>query len=150
MFIMICFSTVSNLKLRKILGKIITTFVEIDPQLYRFWVSIESSTDSAQNLEATLLFIDFSKLFGSIQRGKMEQVLLAYDLPEETVTPLIYFFKNVKAVLPSSEFFRHSTWRVKWNALEPYLFIICFDYLLRTSIEQILGLISSAYHNLHH
>ena len=31
----------------------------------------------AKNLEATILFVDFSKAFDSIHRGKMEQILLA-------------------------------------------------------------------------
>ena len=38
-----------------------------------------------QNLEATLLFVDFSKAFDSIHRGKMEQILLAYDFTKEIV-----------------------------------------------------------------
>ncbi len=39
----------------------------------------------AKNLQATLLFVDFTKAFDSIHRGKMEQILLAYGLPKETV-----------------------------------------------------------------
>ena len=35
----------------------------------------------AKNLQATLLFVDFTKAFDSIHRGKMEQILLAYGLP---------------------------------------------------------------------
>ena len=34
----------------------------------------------AKNLQATLLFVDFTKAFDSIHRGKMEQILLAYGL----------------------------------------------------------------------
>ena len=34
----------------------------------------------AKNLQATLLFVDFTKAFNSIHRGKMEQILLAYGL----------------------------------------------------------------------
>ena len=34
----------------------------------------------AKNLEAVLLFVDFSKAFDSIHRGKMEQILLAYGI----------------------------------------------------------------------
>ena len=39
----------------------------------------------AKNLQATLLFVDFTKAFDSIHRGKMEQILLAYGLPKETI-----------------------------------------------------------------
>ena len=35
-------------------------------------------------LEAILLFVDFSKAFDSIHRGKMNQIFLAYGLPKET------------------------------------------------------------------
>ena len=35
----------------------------------------------AKNLEATILFVDFSKAFDSTHRGKMEQILFAYGLP---------------------------------------------------------------------
>ena len=31
----------------------------------------------AKNLQATLIFVDFTKAFDSIHRGKMEQILLA-------------------------------------------------------------------------
>ena len=47
----------------------------------------------AKNLKVTLLFIDFSKAFDSIQRGKMEQKLLAYGL---SVTVTVMLFRNVK------------------------------------------------------
>ncbi len=39
-----------------------------------------------KNFVATLLFVDFSKAFDSIHRGKMEQILLANGLPKETIT----------------------------------------------------------------
>ena len=37
----------------------------------------------AKNLQATILFVDFTKDFDSIHRGKMEQILLAYGLPKK-------------------------------------------------------------------
>ena len=41
----------------------------------------------AKNLEATILFVNFTKAFDSIHRGKMEQILLAYSLPKKTSQP---------------------------------------------------------------
>ena len=38
----------------------------------------------AKNLQATILFVDFTKAFGSIHRGKMEQILRAYGIPKES------------------------------------------------------------------
>ena len=49
------------------------------------------------NLEARLLFIDFSQAFDSIYREKMEQILLVYSLSKETVIVLMILYKNMKA-----------------------------------------------------
>ena len=38
--------------------------------------------ECAKNLEATILFVDFTKAFDSIYRGKMKQILLTYGLPK--------------------------------------------------------------------
>ena len=43
----------------------------------------------AKNLEAAILFVDFNKVFDSIHRGKMEQILLANYLPKETVEAIM-------------------------------------------------------------
>ena len=42
----------------------------------------------AKNLQATLIFVVFTKAFDSIHRGKMEQILLAYGIPKETVAAI--------------------------------------------------------------
>ena len=68
----------TRLEIEKILGKTRAAFEEIDSQPHSFWLSVESS-------KATLLLVDFSKAFDSIHRGKIEQILLAYGLPKETV-----------------------------------------------------------------
>ena len=57
--------------------------------------------DLAKNLEATLLFVDFSKAFNFIHRGKMEQILLAYDRPKETVAAIMILYKNTKVKVHS-------------------------------------------------
>ena len=48
------------------------------------------------NLEATIKFINFSKAFDSVNRGKMEQILLTYSLPKETITAIMMLYKNMK------------------------------------------------------
>ena len=55
----------------------------------------------AQNLEVTQLFVDFSKAFDSIHRGKMEQILLAYGLSKETFAAIIILYKNMKVKVHS-------------------------------------------------
>ena len=49
-----------------------------------------------KNLEATLLFVHFSKAFNSIHRGKMEQILITYDLPKETIAAIMMIYKNTE------------------------------------------------------
>ena len=55
----------------------------------------------AKNIQATLLFVDFTKAFDSIHRGKMEQILLAYGLPKETVAAITILYGNTKVKVRS-------------------------------------------------
>ena len=95
----------------------------------------------AKNLQATLLFVNFTKAFDSIHRGKMEQILLAYGLPKETVAAITILYKNTKVKVRSpdrdTEYFDIVAGALQGNTLAPYLFIICLDYALRTSIDKI-------------
>ena len=95
----------------------------------------------AKNLQATLLFVDFTKAFDSIHRGKMEQILLAYGLPEETVAAITILYRNIKVKVRSpdgdTEYFDIVAGVLQGDTLAPYLFIICLDYVLRTSIDNI-------------
>ena len=50
----------------------------------------------AKNLQANILFVDFTKTFDSIHRGKMEQILLAYGLPKEAVAAIMVLYRNSK------------------------------------------------------
>ena len=50
----------------------------------------------AKNLQATLIFVDFTKAFDSIHRGKMEQILRAYGIPKETVAAIMILYRNTK------------------------------------------------------
>ena len=95
----------------------------------------------AKNLHATLIFVDFTKAFDSIHRGKLEQILLAYGIPEETVAAKTILYRNnkVKVCSPDgdTEYFDIVAGVLQGEALAPYLFIICLDYVLRTSIDKI-------------
>ena len=48
----------------------------------------------AKILGATILFVDFSKGFDSIQKGKMEQILLTYGLLKETFAAIMMLYKK--------------------------------------------------------
>ena len=51
-----------------------------------------------KNLEATLLFVNFSKIFDSILRRKMRQILHAFSLPQKTAIAIIVPYKNTEAI----------------------------------------------------
>ena len=69
----------------------------------------------------------------------MEQILLAYGLPEETVAAIVILFRNTKVKVRSpdadTDYFDIVARVLQGDTLAPYLFIICLDYVLRTSID---------------
>ena len=85
----------------------------------------------AKNLQVILLFVDFTKAFDSIHSGKMEQILLAYGLPKETVTAITTLYRNTKVKVRSldgdTEYFDIVAGVLHGDTLAPYLFIICLD-----------------------
>ena len=87
----------------------------------------------AKKPEATILFVDFSKAF---DRRKMEQILVPYSLPKETVTAIMMLYKNTKVKVRSLEgdidYFDIVAGVLQGEMLAPYLFIIWLDYVLRT------------------
>ena len=95
----------------------------------------------AKNLQATLLFVDFTKTFDTIHRGKMEQIPLAYALPKETGAAMTILYRNTKVKVRSpdgeTEYFDIVAEVLQGDTLAPYLFIICLDYVLKTSIDEI-------------
>ena len=95
----------------------------------------------AKNLQAPILFVDFTKAFDSIHRRKMEQILLAYGLSKETVAAIMILFRNTKVKVRSpggdTDYFDIVAGVLQGDTLAPYLLIICLDYVLRTSIDTI-------------
>ena len=71
----------------------------------------------------------------------MEQILLAYGLPKETVAKITILYRNTKGKVRSpdgdTEYFDIVAGVLQRDTLAPYLFIICLDYVLRTSIDKI-------------
>ena len=95
----------------------------------------------AKNFQATLLFVYITKAFDPIHRGKMELILLAYGLPKETVAAIMILYRNTKVKVRSpdgdTEYFDIVAGVLQGDTLAPYHFIICLDYVLRTSIDKI-------------
>ena len=94
-----------------------------------------------KNLQATILFVDFTKAFDSIHREKMEQIRLAYGLPKETVVTIMMLYRNTKVKVRSTDgdtdYFDIVAGVLQRDTLAPYLFLICLDYVLRKSIDKI-------------
>ena len=47
-----------------------------------------------QKISREHFFVDFSKAFYSLHRGKMKQILLALSLPKEAVTAIMRLYKT--------------------------------------------------------
>ena len=71
----------------------------------------------------------------------MEQILIAYSLPKGTVAAITILYRNTKVKVRSLdgdiEYFDIVAGVLQGDTLAPYLFIICLDYVLRTSIDKI-------------
>ena len=69
----------------------------------------------------------------------MEQILLTYNLPKETVAAIRMLYENSKVKVRSpdrdTDYDNIVAGVLQGDTLAPYLFIICQDYVLRTSID---------------
>ena len=83
----------------------------------------------------------FSSSVLHVWLGKMEQILLAYGIPKETVAAITILYRNTKVKVRSpdgdTEYFDIVAGVLQGDTLAPYLFIIYLDYVLRTSIDKI-------------
>ena len=71
----------------------------------------------------------------------MEQILLAYGIHKETVEAITILYWNTKVKVRSpdgdTKYFDIVAGVIQGDTLAPYLFIICLDCVLRTSIDKI-------------
>ena len=76
-----------------------------------------------------------------LTRRILPLILLAYGLPKETVAAMTIPYRNTKVKVRSpdgdTEYFDIVAGVLQRDTLAPYLFIICLDYVLRTSIDKI-------------
>ena len=71
----------------------------------------------------------------------MEQILLAYVTPKETIAAITILYRNTNVKVRSpdgdTEYFDIVAGVLQGDTLAPYLFIIFLDYVFRTSIDKI-------------
>ena len=71
----------------------------------------------------------------------MQQILLAYGLPKETVIAIMILYRNTKVKVCSLDgdtyYFDIVAGVLQGDTLAPYLFVIYLVYVLRTSIDKI-------------
>ena len=87
-----------------------------------------------------MIFVDFTKAFDTIHRGKLQEILLAYGIPTEIVLAIMMLYKNTTSMVRSpdgdTDFFEILAGVLQGDTLAPFLFIICLDYALRTSLDE--------------
>ena len=70
----------------------------------------------------------------------MDQILLTYGLPKETVAAIMMLYKDTKVKVRSrdrdTDYFNIVAGVLQGDTLAPYLFIICLNYVLWTSIDK--------------
>ena len=115
-----------------VLGEIDLTTSQI---LYYSCPILERCT-CKKTLRQQYYFVDFSKVFDPIHRGKMVQIWpIAYGLFKETVTATMMLYKNTKVKVHSPDgdrdYFDIVAGVLQGDTLAPYQFIICLDYVLR-------------------
>ena len=110
---------------------------EIDPQPHKYWPSVESLKAFEQKTSGD---ITICRLYQGLRFHTQREILLAYGQPKETVAlAIMILYRNTKVKVRSpdgdTEYFVAGV--LQGDTLAPYLFIICLDYVLRTSIDKI-------------
>ena len=89
----------------------------------------------SKNLTAVLTFVDFSKAFDSIHRGKLMEIMKAYGIPTKIVRAVNTLYNNTQAQVLSpdgdTDFFSIQAGVLQGDTLAPLLFILALDYVMR-------------------
>ena len=93
----------------------------------------------SRNLKATIVFVDFRKAFDSIHRGRMMEILKAYDILHNLLNAIKVMYSNTRAKVISpdgeTEWFEFVAGVLQGDTLAPFLFAIVLDYTMRKAIS---------------
>ena len=91
------------------------------------------------NVSATIVFVDFNKIFDSVHRAKMIQILKAYGISNELINAIQKLYEGARAKVLSldgdTEYFEILGGVLQGGTLAPYLFTIVIDYIMRMAID---------------
>ena len=100
-----------------------------------------------KDLPAVLVFIDFCKVFESINHATLFEILRAYGIPPNLLKAFKLIYNNLRARIKTTEgdtdYFRMFAGIMQGDTLAPYLFVIVLDYSMAKAIsgrENELGL----------
>ena len=122
-------------KIKKILRKKQNGFQRNRSTISQILTIRRISDVRAKNLEATLLFIDFLKAYTEGKRSKYFSPTVSPKKPSQ-LKMMLYKNMKVKVCSPDrdTDYCNIVAGVMQGDTLTPYLFIICLDYVLRTSI----------------
>ena len=100
---------------------------------------MRSQGGRGQRRDKFITFIDFSKAFDTIHRGKMIKILKAYGVPPTLLLAIKSMYTNTHAKIVSpdgeTELFDITAGVLQGDTLSPFLFIIVLNYALRKVMD---------------
>ena len=84
----------------------------------------------------TIIFVDFSKAFDSIDRHAISMVLSRYGVSELLIANVMQFYIGTSAVVATEtqKFFPTTSGVLQGGTLAPFIFITLLDYVLRETL----------------